>query len=85
MREILTSKMYKEQFEMQLTRELEILQSKKQDITKLKRDIAKISTQKDKLLNLMLTEENEELVKVYKEKLEDIIAQLSMNNDQLSI
>ena len=51
--------MYKEQFEMQLTRELEILQSKKQDITQLKRDIAKISTQKDKLLNLMLTEENE--------------------------
>ena len=85
MREILTSSMYKEQFEMQLTRELEILQSKKQDITQLKRDISKISTQKDKLLNLMLTEENEELVKVYKEKLEDIIAQLSMNNDQLKL
>ena len=33
----------------------------------------------------MLTEENEELVKVYKEKLEDIIAQLSMNNDQLKL
>ena len=85
MREILTSDMYKEQFEQQLSRELEILQSKKKDITKIKRDIAKISTQKEKLLNLILEEENEELVKVYKEKLEDIIAQLSMNNDQLQI
>lgn len=36
MREILTSKMYKEQFEIQMTRELDILKSKK--------DIAKIST-----------------------------------------
>ena len=85
MREILTSSMYKEQFEMQLTRELEILQSKKKDITKLKKDIAKITTQKNKLLDLMLTEENEELVKTYKEKLEDIIAQLSINNDQLKL
>lgn len=85
MREILTSDMYKEQFEQQLSRELEILQSKKKDIAKLKRDIAKISTQKEKLLNLMLSEDNEELVKVYKEKLEDIIAQLSINNDQLKL
>ena len=80
MREILTSSMYKEQFEMQLTRELEILQSKKKDITKLKKDIAKITTQKNKLLDLMLAEENEELVKTYKEKLEDVIAQLSIGN-----
>ena len=85
MREILTSSMYKEQFEMQLTRELEILQSKKKDITKLKKDIAKITTQKNKLLDLMLAEENEELVKTYKEKLEDVIAQLSINNDQLKL
>lgn len=33
----------------------------------------------------MLSEDNEELVKVYKEKLEDIIAQLSINNDQLKL
>jgi len=52
MREILTSSIYKEQFEMQLTRKLEILQSKKKDITKLKKDIAKITTQKNKLIDL---------------------------------
>ena len=70
---------------MHLTKELEILQSKKIDITKLKKGIAKITTQKNKLLDLMLAEENEELVKTYKEKLEDVIAQLSINNDQLKL
>ena len=85
MKEILTSDMYKQQFEMQLTKELEILKSKKKDIEKIKRDIAKLTTQKNKLLDLMLAEENEELAKTYKEKLEEIIAQLSMNNDQLKL
>lgn len=61
------------------------LQSKKKDISKLKKDITKISTQKTKLLDLMLMEENQELVKIYKEKLEDIISQLSINNEQLKI
>lgn len=37
MREILTSSMYKEQFEMQLTRELEILQSKKKTLQNSKK------------------------------------------------
>ncbi len=77
--------MYKEQFEQQLTRELEILQSKKKDISKLKRDISKLATQKNKLLDLMLMEENEELVKTYKSKLEEIITQISINNDQLEL
>ena len=85
MKEILTSDMYKQQFEMQLTKELEILKSKKKDIEKIKRDIAKLTTQKNKLLDLMLAEENEELAKTYKEKLEEIIAQLSMNNDHLKL
>ena len=85
MREILTSKMYKEQFEMQLTRELDILKSKKKDIEKLKKDIAKLSTQKDKLLDLILSSDNENLVQTYNEKLEEIIAQLAMNNDNLKL
>ena len=47
--------------------------------------IYKLMRLKQMLLDLMLAEENEELVKTYKEKLEDVIAQLSINNDQLKL
>ena len=85
LREILTSDMYKDQFEQQLTRELEILESKKKDISRIKKDIGKLTTQKDKMLGFMLEEKDDNLINVYKEKLQDIISQLSLQNEQLEL
>ena len=84
-KEILTSDMYKKHFELQLTRELEILQSKKKDINRIKQDIAKITTQKNKLLDLIINEDNESLVNSYKEKLKEVLAQISFHNEQLAL
>ena len=85
LKEILTSKLYKEHFEQQLTRELDILKSKKKDINKIKKDIEKITTQKNKLLDLIINSDNEDLTTIYKEKLEEVISQLALQNQELQI
>ncbi len=84
-REILTSDLYKKHFEEQLQRELDLLESKKKDITKIKNDISKLNTQKEKLLSLIISEEDNDLIIVYKEKLQDIISQISFQNESLEI
>lgn len=83
MKEILTSDMYKEQFEQQITRELKILQTKKKDISKLKRDLNKLINQKEKLLNLIMNEEDAEIINTYKEKWKKVLSQITMQNNQL--
>ena len=83
MKEILTSDMYKEQFEQQITRELKVLQTKKKDISKLKRDLNKLINQKEKLLNLIMNEEDAEIINTYKEKLKKVLSQITMQNNQL--
>lgn len=76
---------YKEHFEQQLTRQLDILKSKKKDISKIKSDISKLTTQKEKILELIINESSQDLIKVYKEKLESIISQISLHNDDLEL
>lgn len=61
LQDILTSDMYRERFEEQLKLRIEALKAKKKDAGKIKSDINKLSTQKEKLLNLML-EENDKLI-----------------------
>lgn len=85
LKEILTSDLYKEHFEQQLTRQLDILKSKKKDISKIKADISKLTTQKEKILELIINESSQDLIKVYKEKLESIISQISLHNDNLEL
>ena len=85
MKEILTSDMYKTQFEQQLTRELTLLQTKKKDILKIKRDLEKMVNQKEKLLNLIINEEDMEIIKVYKEKLQSVLSQITFQNNQLEL
>lgn len=85
LKEILTSGLYKEHFEQQLTRQLDILKAKKKDISKIKSDISKLNTQKEKLLELIIDESSQDLIKVYKEKLESLISQISLHNDNLQL
>ena len=77
--------MYQDQFEQQLTRELEILKSKKKDITRIKRDIGKLTTTKTKLLEHIINEDDETLSSTYKEKLQETVSQLSVQNEQLKL
>lgn len=86
MKEILTSDMYREQFEQQLQRELTLLESKKRDIARIKRDINKLTTDKEKLMQLLLENVDNELLKdTYQQKLEKVLEQISMQNDQLKL
>ena len=64
---------------------MDILKSKKKYINKIKKDIEKITTQKNKLLELIINSDNEDLTNVYKEKLEEVISQLSLQNEQLKL
>ena len=83
-REVLTSDMYKERFEEQLNLRLETLKSKKKDIKEIQNNISKLTTQKDKLLSLIIEEESKTIIDTYKEKLEVILGQISGLNDLLN-
>ena len=52
---------------------------------KIKSDIKILTNQREKLLNLMLNEENEDFVKMYKDKLTDILSQISLQSDMLEL
>ena len=84
-REILTSDMYKERFEEQLKIRLETLQTKKKDISEIKGNITKLTNQKEKLLGLILEEESKEIIETYREKLNSILNQISVQNELLNV
>lgn len=84
-REILTSDMYKERFEEQLKIRLETLQTKKKDILEIKGNITKLTNQKEKLLGLILEEESKEIIETYREKLNSILNQISVQNELLNV
>ena len=44
-----------------------------------------MNTQKEKLLELIINESSQDLIKVYKEKLESLISQISLHNDNLQL
>lgn len=81
--EILTSDMYKERFEEQLKIRLDGLNAKKKDIADIKRNISKLTTQKEKIFDLLLDEEDKNLIDTYKEKLSTILNQISLHNSLL--
>ena len=83
-REILTSDMYKQRFEEQLRIRLETLQTKKKDISEIKGNISKLTTQKEKLLTLILEEDDKGIIETYREKLNSILGQISVQNELLN-
>lgn len=85
LQEILTSDMYKERFEEQLKLRIESLRSKKKDINNIMNDISKLNTQKEKLLNFILEEDDISLINVYKEKLNSVLSQINLQNETLKI
>ena len=85
LQEILTSDMYRERFEEQLRLRIESLKAKKKDVSKIKSDIKKLSTQKEKLLNLMLEEDDKLIVDTYKDKLNSVLSQIAFQNETLKV
>lgn len=85
LQEILTSDMYRERFEEQLKLRIEALKAKKKDAGKIKSDINKLSTQKEKLLNLMLEENDKLIVDAYKDKLNTVLSQIAFQNETLKV
>lgn len=75
----------RERFEEQLRLRIESLKAKKKDVSKIKSDIKKLSTQKEKLLNLMLEEDDKLIVDTYKDKLNSVLSQIAFQNETLKI
>lgn len=83
--EVLTSDMYKERFEEQLKIRIDSLKCKKKDINNIKNNIRKLTTQKEKLLNLILEEDDGLLINTYKEKLNSVLSEISIQNNTLDL
>ena len=83
--EVLTSDMYKERFEEQLKIRIDSLKCKKKDILNIKNNITKLTNHKEKLLNLILEEDDKLLVDTYKEKLNSILSEISIQNNTLDM
>ena len=77
--------MYRERFEEQLKLRIEALKAKKKDVGKIKSDINKLSTQKEKLLNLILEENDKMIVDAYKDKLNNVLSQIAFQNETLKV
>lgn len=71
--------------EEQLKIRLETLQTKKKDISEIKGNITKLTNQKEKLLGLILEEESKEIIETYREKLNSILNQISVQNELLNV
>lgn len=82
---VLTSDMFVEQFEAQLKIRLKTLEAKKKDINKIKGEISRLERQKEKLLNMLIDEDDSALINVYKEKLNVILESLNIQNNQLEL
>ena len=63
--------MYKEHFEEQLRVRIETLKSKKKDISEIKSNITKLINQKEKLVNLIISEDSEQIIKTMSENQPD--------------
>ena len=75
-KDILTSDMYKKHFEEQLKKSIDSLKAKKKDISNINANISKLIKQKDKLLTLIIEEDNKAILDTYKEKLNAVLNQL---------
>lgn len=81
---VLNSTMYKERFEEQLRVRIETLKSKKKDISEIKSNITKLINKKEKLVNLIISEDSEQIIKTYKEKLESVLGQITLQEEMLN-
>ena len=83
-KEILTSNMYKERFEEQLKIRIDTLKSKKKDISEIRNNISKLSNQKEKLVNLIIEENSEQIRNTYREKLNSVLDQIQIQEEILN-
>ena len=76
--------MYKERFEEQLKIRIDTLKSKKKDISEIRNNISKLSNQKEKLVNLIIEENSEQIRNTYREKLNSVLDQIQIQEEILN-